>query len=86
MRDSRLKWGLIFLFVLWLFYGLSAYYVVQKPFSVPQLVALLENPAAWLTLDFAGRRSGARCWMWVRPFSSTSPPGELAHNYLVTQN
>jgi hypothetical protein len=53
MRDSRLKWGIIFLFVLWLFYGLSAYYVVQKPFSVPQLVALLENPAAWLTLDFA---------------------------------
>lgn len=53
MRDSRLKWGIIFLFVLWLFYGLSAYYVVQKPFSVPQLVALLEDPAAWLTLDFA---------------------------------
>ncbi|MFZ1401232.1 MAG: glycosyltransferase family 39 protein [Candidatus Promineifilaceae bacterium] len=53
MRDSRLKWGIIFLFVLWLFYGLSAYYVVQKPFSVPQLVALLENPSAWLTLDFA---------------------------------
>ncbi|MEZ4593331.1 MAG: glycosyltransferase family 39 protein [Chloroflexota bacterium] len=53
MRDSRLKWGLIFLFVLWLFYGLSAYYVVQKPFSVPQLVALLENPSAWLTMDFA---------------------------------
>ncbi|MCB9008746.1 MAG: glycosyltransferase family 39 protein, partial [Ardenticatenaceae bacterium] len=53
MRDSRLKWGLIFLFVLWLFYGLSAYYVVQKPFSVPQLVALLDDPAAWLTLDFA---------------------------------
>ena len=53
MRDSRLKWGIIFLFVLWLFYGLSAYYVVQKPFSVPQLVALLENPAAWLSLDFA---------------------------------
>jgi hypothetical protein len=53
MRDSRLKWGIVFLFVLWLFYGLSAYYVVQKPFSVPQLVALLENPAAWLSLDFA---------------------------------
>ncbi len=53
MRDSRLKWGLIFLFVLWLFYGLSAYYVVQKPFSVPQLVTLLEDPATWLTLDFA---------------------------------
>ncbi len=53
MRDSRLKWGIIFLFVLWLFYGLSAYNVVQKPFSVPQLVALLDDPAAWLTLDFA---------------------------------
>ncbi|GJM40885.1 MAG: hypothetical protein DHS20C20_11670 [Ardenticatenaceae bacterium] len=53
MRNSRLKWGLIFLFVLWLFYGLSAYYVVQKPFSVPQLVLLLEDPGAWLTLDFA---------------------------------
>ena len=53
MRDSRLKWGLIFLFVLWLFYGLSAYYVVQKPFSVPQLVLLLDNPSAWLSLDFA---------------------------------
>ncbi|WP_420628306.1 glycosyltransferase family 39 protein [Candidatus Leptofilum sp.] len=53
MRDPRLKWGLIFLFVLWLFYGLSAYYVVQKPFSVPQLVLLLEDPSAWLTLDFA---------------------------------
>ena len=53
MRDSRLKWGIIFLFVLWLFYGLSAYYVVQKPFSVPQLVLLLKDPAAWLTLDFA---------------------------------
>ena len=53
MRNARLKWGLIFLFVLWLFYGLSAYYVVQKPFSVPQLVALLEDPAAWLALDFA---------------------------------
>lgn len=52
MRDSRLKWGIVFLFVLWLFYGLSAYYVVQKPFSVPQLVALLENPSAWLALDF----------------------------------
>lgn len=53
MRDSRLKWSLIFLFVLWLFYGLSAYYVVQKPFSVPQLMALLENPSTWLSLDFA---------------------------------
>ena len=53
MRDSRLKWGLIFLFVLWLFYGLSAYYVVQKPFSVPQLLLLLDAPAAWLSLDFA---------------------------------
>ncbi|MCP4418274.1 MAG: hypothetical protein GY805_16760, partial [Chloroflexi bacterium] len=53
MRDSRLKWGIIFLFVLWLFYGLSAYFVVQKPFSVPQLVTLLDNPAAWLTVDFS---------------------------------
>lgn len=53
MQSSRLKWGIIFLFVLWLFYGLSAYYVVQKPFSVPQLMLLLDDPAAWLTLDFA---------------------------------
>ena len=53
MRNARLKWVIIFLFVLWLFYGLSAYYVVQKPFSVPQLMLLLDDPAAWLTVDFA---------------------------------
>ncbi|HEX6384450.1 MAG TPA: hypothetical protein VF177_07250, partial [Anaerolineae bacterium] len=48
-----LKWGAIALFLVWLFYSLSAYYVVQKPFSVPLVAALVEQSHVWLRFTFS---------------------------------
>ncbi len=52
------KWGAVTLFVGWLFFSLSAYYVVQKPFSAPQLTYLLENQADWLRFSFSAAALG----------------------------
>jgi hypothetical protein len=53
-----LKWGAVTLFLGWLFFSLSAYYVVQKPFSAPQLAYLLENQADWLRFSFSAAALG----------------------------
>lgn len=56
--SSWLKWGSVALFVGWLFFSLSAYYVVQKPFSVPKLAVLLENRDVWLRFSFSAAALG----------------------------
>lgn len=53
-----LKWGGVALFVGWLFFSLSAYYVVQKPFSAPKLAVLLENRDDWLRFSFSAAALG----------------------------
>ena len=61
-NDNRfspwLKWGVVALFVGWLFFSLSAYYVVQKPFSADKLAVLLENSAGWLRSSFSAAALG----------------------------
>ncbi len=76
-KDSEfpawLKWGGISLFIGWLFYSLSAYYVVQKPFSRAQMAALLDSKDVWLQFNFSaaalGRSLldvGAALWLtWI---------------------
>ncbi len=51
-------WGCIILFLVWLFYSLSAYYVVQKPFTVPQLFSLADTAAAWWRFPFSLAAAG----------------------------
>ena len=53
MQTPWFLWGCIILFLLWLFYALSAYYVVQKPFSVPQLFTLAEVADVWWRFPFS---------------------------------
>lgn len=53
-----LKWGGVTLFVGWLFFSLSAYYVVQKPFSAPKLAVLLESSENWLRFGFSAAALG----------------------------
>ncbi|MCB9445406.1 MAG: glycosyltransferase family 39 protein [Ardenticatenaceae bacterium] len=68
-----LKWGGVALFVGWLFFSLSAYYVVQKPFSADRLAVLLENSTFWLRFSFSAAALGrslldiaAALWLaWV---------------------
>ncbi len=48
------KWGAVGLFMLWLFYGLSAYYVVQKPLTGEQVALLMQQRVVWLHLSFSG--------------------------------
>ena len=48
-----MKWTAVTLFVLWLFFVLSAYYVVQKPSAQDQVVALAQNTAVWLDFSFS---------------------------------
>lgn len=52
------KWGAILLFILWLFYSLSAYYVVQKPLTAVQISQLLQNQDVWLRLPFSAAALG----------------------------
>ena len=52
-KAAWLKWGAIALFLTWLFYSLSAYYVVQKPFSMPLIAALLQQTDVWWRLAFS---------------------------------
>ncbi len=51
-RDWQ-RWGGIILFLFWLFYGLSAFYVAQKPFSPAVAAWLAQNGAAWARLSFS---------------------------------
>jgi hypothetical protein len=53
-----LRWGSVALFIGWLFFSLSAYYVVQKPFSADKLAVLLENSAVWLRFSFSAAALG----------------------------
>ncbi|MCP4427695.1 MAG: hypothetical protein GY803_24690, partial [Chloroflexi bacterium] len=53
-----LKWGGIALFIGWLFFSLSAYYVVQKPFSGPQLAFLAETAVIWRRFPFSAAALG----------------------------
>ncbi|MCP4360098.1 MAG: hypothetical protein GY796_18995 [Chloroflexi bacterium] len=48
-----IKWGAIILFVLWMFFGLSMYYGVQRPFNPTQLTALSQTTDVWLRLSFS---------------------------------
>ncbi|MCB8968468.1 MAG: glycosyltransferase family 39 protein [Ardenticatenaceae bacterium] len=41
-------------FVLWLFYSLSAYYVVQKPFTMPMLTEIMAAQGDWLRFTLSG--------------------------------
>ena len=47
------QWTAIILFLVWLFYALSAYYVVQKPFTVVQLFSLADAVATWWRFPFS---------------------------------
>ncbi len=53
-----LKWGGVALFIGWLFFSLSAYYVVQKPFSGPQLAFLAETAVIWQRFPFSAAAVG----------------------------
>lgn len=46
------QWGAIALFLLWLFFSLGSYYLVQKPFSVPQLLFLAEDSFIWRAVSW----------------------------------
>lgn len=48
-----LKWGLIFLFGLWMALALGAYYVAQKPFDPVQLAQVAATRDVWLRLPFS---------------------------------
>ncbi len=52
------KWGAIVLFVLWLFYGLSAYYVVQKPLTAAQVTTLVQHKDLWQQLPVSATAVG----------------------------
>ena len=58
IKSPWFQWGGIILFLAWLFYGLSAYYVVHKPFSVPQLFALADTTAVWWRFPFSLAAAG----------------------------
>ncbi len=53
-----LKWGAAALFIGWLFFSLSAYYVVQKPFSGPKLALLAETAVTWQQYTFSAAAVG----------------------------
>ena len=53
MHTPWFQWAVTVLFLAWLFYALSAYYVVQKPFSVPQLFGLAGTVATWWRFPFS---------------------------------
>ncbi len=56
--SAWLKWGGVALFVGWLFFSLSAYYVVQKPFSLPQMALLAETAVYWQRFPFLAAALG----------------------------
>lgn len=53
LHSPWVKWTAVTLFVLWMFFVLSAYYVVQKPSVQGQVVALAQNTAVWLNFSFS---------------------------------
>ena len=57
MQERKLAgpwlWIGVALFLLWLAYSLSAYYVVQKPFSAAILARLAGTQAIWLRWTFS---------------------------------
>lgn len=55
---SWFKWGAIVLFILWLFYGLSAYYVVQKPLTTAQVTTLVQHKDLWQQLPVSATAVG----------------------------
>ncbi|MBK9053379.1 MAG: glycosyltransferase family 39 protein [Chloroflexi bacterium] len=52
------RWTAIALFLLWLFFSLGSYYLVQKPFSLLQLMSLAEDPFIWRKVDWSAAASG----------------------------
>jgi hypothetical protein len=58
LQRPWLSWMAVTLFILWLFYGLSAYYVVQKPLSLPLVTSLVERSDTWLRVSFSGAALG----------------------------
>ncbi|HID51496.1 MAG TPA: hypothetical protein EYP41_05605 [Anaerolineae bacterium] len=53
LQSPWVKWTAVALFVLWMFFVLSAYYVVQKSSSLAQALALGQNTAVWLDFSFS---------------------------------
>ena len=53
-RKALIGWGGMALFVIWLFYAASAYYVVQKPFSPVVIASLSAETGSWLRFSFSG--------------------------------
>lgn len=51
-RTLLWQWGAIALFLLWLFFSLGSYYLVQKPLSVPQLLFLAEDRFIWQAVNW----------------------------------
>jgi hypothetical protein len=51
-------WIGVALFLLWLFFSLGSYYRVQKPFSLPQLMALAEYKFIWQKVAWSAAASG----------------------------
>ncbi|MEI2610902.1 MAG: hypothetical protein V9G20_19915 [Candidatus Promineifilaceae bacterium] len=41
------QWLAVALFLFWLFFSLGSYYLVRKPISLPQLLALAQDPFIW---------------------------------------
>jgi 4-amino-4-deoxy-L-arabinose transferase-like glycosyltransferase len=53
LASPWVKWGGILLFILWLFFGLSAYYVAQRPISPTQIAMLRETADTWVRFPFS---------------------------------
>ncbi|MCL4869731.1 MAG: glycosyltransferase family 39 protein [Anaerolineae bacterium] len=52
------NWVAVTLFLLWLFFSLGSYYVVQKPFTLPQLIWLTENSFLWQPVHWSAAAFG----------------------------
>lgn len=57
-QRTWLQWAGVALFIVWLFYSLGAYFVVQKPFSLPLLTGLIEERQSWPRWHFSGAALG----------------------------
>lgn len=51
--STWLKWGLVCLFVMWLFFTLSAYFVVQKPLTAGQMSELASQIDSWFSFSWS---------------------------------